>query len=122
MTNRNTVVALATFLALAACDAKPTATTPAANTTNVAAPAAKVELPPAMKSSKQYRCKDDSIVTVALLEGDMQANVSETGGTPTILKAPAAGEPFVAEGFELTVAGDVLTLTRPDHPKQDCKG
>jgi hypothetical protein len=118
------IAAFAVVLALAACDSKSptTAAAPEANTAEVAAPAAKIVLPPAMKSSKQYRCKDDSIVTVGLLEGDMQANVSADGGAPTLLKAPVAGAPLVAEGYELTVAGDTLTLTRPGHPKQACKG
>ncbi len=124
MKNLTPLAAAVALLALAACDNKITAPAPATNAANAAdaAAAAKVALPPSIKSSKPYRCKDDSIVTIAFLEGDLQANVTESGTAPTILKAPAAGEPFVAAGYDLTASGDTVTLTRPNHPKQDCKG
>jgi hypothetical protein len=37
-----------------------------------------------------------------------------------VLKADEDGKPFIAEGFELTVAGNAIMLTRPGHPKQKC--
>jgi hypothetical protein len=111
--------ALAAVLALAACDNKPANTTETASA-NVAAPSAKVELPPAVKSSKQYRCKDDSVVTVNLFDGDLMANMREDGASILMLKAEAPGKPFVADTAELVVKGDAVTLTRPGHPKQDC--
>jgi hypothetical protein len=116
---RTSIAALAAVLALAACDGKPANTTDAA-TANATAPVAKVELPPAVKSSKQYRCKDDSVVTVNLFDGDLTANIREEGAPVLMLKAEEAGKPMVAEGAELVVKGDTITLTRPGHPKQDC--
>ncbi len=113
------IAAIAAVLALAACDNKPANTSePAA--TNAAAPVAKVELPPAVKSSKQYRCKDESVVTINLFDGDLAANIREEGAPILMLKAEAPGKPFVADGAELVVNGDTATLTRPGHPKQDC--
>jgi len=113
------IAALAAVLALAACDSKPANTTETA-AANVATPAAKVELPPAVKSSKQYRCKDESVVTVNLFDGDLMANIRDEGAPILMLKAEAPGKPFVTDGAELTVKGDTVTLTRPGHPKQDC--
>ncbi len=123
MTNCIAFAAVAAALALAACDNKPTppagSTDP--NSANFAAPkAAKNELPPMPKSSKSYRCDDQSVVAIQLFQGDKQANVTIEKGVPTVLKADEAGKPFVAEGFELTVAGNAIMLTRPGHPKQKC--
>ena len=120
---RPAFAALAALLALAACDRKPAppagSTDP--NSANFIDPAAtKAELPPMPKSSKSFRCDDQSVVAVQLFQGDKQANVSVEKGVPTVLKAEEAGKPFLAEGYELTVAGDAITLTRPGHPKQKC--
>jgi curli biogenesis system outer membrane secretion channel CsgG len=115
------IAALAAVLALAACGSKPSNTDEAnAAAANAAAPVAKVELPPSVKSSKQYRCKDDSVVTVNLFDGDLTANIREEAKPILMLKAEEPGKPFVAEGTELVVKGDTISLTRPDHPKQDC--
>jgi uncharacterized lipoprotein len=119
MLQRIPTAALAAVLALAACDSKPSNTAEAV-AVNAAAPLAKVELPPAIKSSKQYRCKDDSVVTVNLFEGDLSANVREDGAPMLMLKAEEPGKPMVAEGAKLEVKGDTVSLTRPGKPKQDC--
>ncbi len=119
MSLRPAFAAFAAALALAACDSKP-ANTAEAEVANVTAPVAKVELPPAVKSSKQYRCKDDSVVTVNLFAGDLTANLKDEAGATTMLKAEEAGKPLVAEGVELVVKGDAIALARPGHPKQDC--
>lgn len=116
---RPTLAAFAAALALAACDSKPANTTEAAGA-NIATPVVKLELPPAVKSSKQYRCKDDSVVAVNMFEGDLTANIKDESGPTMMLKAEEAGKPLVAEGVELVVKGDAITLTRPGHPKQDC--
>lgn len=117
---------LAATFALAACDSKP-AEPVVDNDPNSAnftgAPAGKpVELPPAVKSSKLYRCDDGSIVKVNLFQGDKMATVGDETGPKTILKADEAGKPLLAEGFELTVNGDKLSLARPGKPKQSCDG
>jgi hypothetical protein len=119
MVLRPSLAALAAALALAACDSKPANSVETANA-EATAPAKKIELPPAIKSSKQYRCKDDSVVTVNLFQGDKMANVKDEAGPATNLTAEEAGKPLVAEGFELVVKGDAIALTRPGHPKQDC--
>ena len=89
---------------------------------NQLAQAAPVELPPAIKADKTLRCKDNSLVYVTFFEGDKQAVVrTEQGGTPTMLKAAAAGEPLMAEGgFEMTGTPASVTLATPGKAAQTC--
>ncbi len=117
---RTTFAATAAVLALAACGKPPaTSNVTDANATNVAA--APIELPPSIKSSTSYRCKDNSVVYVDLFQGDKQATIRDTAtGTPTMLRTDVAGEPLKAEGYELIDGGTSLTITRPGHPKQAC--
>lgn len=117
--------AFAAVLALAACDSKPTPPVGADDPTSpnyVENKTAKVELPPMPKSSKSYRCDDQSVINVQLFQGDLQASVAEDKGMPTMLKAPEAGKPFVAEGYSLTVKGSDISVTRPGHGTQSCTG
>ncbi|WP_375250790.1 hypothetical protein [Sphingomonas sp.] len=109
----------ATLFALAACNSQPqkaevidTNPDPMASTLANAAP---VELPPAIKADKTMRCKDQSLAYVTFFQGDKQAVVrTEKGGTPTLLKAPEAGEPLTAEGgWSMTGTTTEITLTRP---------
>ncbi|HEV2078989.1 MAG TPA: hypothetical protein VGR19_03700 [Allosphingosinicella sp.] len=84
-----------------------------------------VELPPAIRSSKTYRCKDNSIVYVSFLEDDVSALVRDKEEEPPIakLKAPKPGEPFVNEdGFKLSGSGSSVTYTSPDSGTLTCKG
>jgi hypothetical protein len=124
MLKRSTLAACAAIALLSACQkkAEPPPGFDDPNSENFSDTAKPVALPPMPKSSKAYRCDDQSVVNIQLFQGDLQANVSEEKGPPTVLKAEAAGKPFVAEGFELTVKGDAVTLTRPGHPKQSCSG
>jgi transposase InsO family protein len=117
---------LACALILSACNSQPKAPEvvdtnpdPMANQLANAAP---VELPPAIASDKTYRCKDQSLVYVVLLDGGKQAIVrTEPGGSPTTLNAATAGEPMVAEGgWSLTGDAENITLTTPTKASQSC--
>ena len=120
------LLATATLLALAACNSKPETPEvidanpdPMATTLANAAP---VELPPAIKADKTFRCKDNSLIYVAFFEGDKQANVRLTRtGTPTVLKADAAGQPLVADGgWKLTGDSTNFTVERPGKGSVTC--
>ncbi|WP_374943341.1 hypothetical protein [Sphingomonas sp.] len=89
----------------------------------VLANAAPVELPPAIKADKSFRCKDNSLIYVAFFEGDKQVNVrTKQDGPPTRLTAPAAGEPLTAEGgWKLTGTPASITVTTPGKPSQTCR-
>ena len=118
--------ATAALLALAACNSKPAAPEvvdsnpdPMANQLANAGP---VELPPSIKSEQTMRCKDNSLVYVTFFQGDKQANIRlKEGDTATTLKAPAAGEPLVAEGgWSMTGNEKAIDLTRPGKGSQTC--
>jgi hypothetical protein len=129
--SRNTI--LTTALCMAALATVPACKEPKTITANTVqdpqandlAKAPPVELPPAIRSSKTYRCKDNSIVYVSFLEDDVTALVRDKEEEPPVarLKAPKPGEPFVDEaGFKLSGSGSSVTYTSPDSGTLTCKG
>lgn len=84
--------------------------------------AAPVELPPAIKANVTFRCRDNSLVYVEFFAGDKLANLrSERGGTPTALRAPEAGQPYVAEGYSLSGDTENITLKQPGKDELTCR-
>jgi hypothetical protein len=115
MTRLLPATAVAALLALAACNSQPKAPEvvdanpdPMANTLANRAP---IALPPAIKADKTFRCSDNSLIYVTFFDGEKLANVrtSQTG-TPTILKADKAGDPYTADGG-WTLTGDPSGIT-----------
>jgi hypothetical protein len=86
--------------------------------------APKVELPPSIKEAKTYRCKDNSLVYVSFMSDNVTAMVRDKQEEPPVatLKAPAPGQPFVAEGFSLSGSGGTVTYKSPDSGTQSCRG
>ncbi|WP_369404241.1 hypothetical protein [Sphingomonas soli] len=84
---------------------------------------APVVLPPSISASKQMRCGDNSLVFVDFFQGDTQVQVrTAKDGAGTILKAPAAGEPYVAEGgYKLTGTPKSATVVTPNEGTRTCK-
>jgi hypothetical protein len=91
--------------------------------------AAPVELPPAIASSKTYRCKDNSVVTIDWLAGDKGAYVHGEGTAQTWVKPaePVEGKPASAEltaegGYALTgeAAANSISVTLPGKGKRAC--
>jgi hypothetical protein len=115
---------LAALVSLAACNREPEVvdTNPDPQAAELAK-APPVTLPPAIKESKTYRCKDNSLVYVTYLTDNMTAMVRDKQEEPPVatLKAPAPGQPFVSEGFSLTVNGNSVTYNSPDAGTQTCK-
>jgi len=85
--------------------------------------AAPIALPPMVKASKTYRCKDGALIFVDYMSDDKTANIrTEKDGKPTVLAAAEAGKPFTAEGgFALEGSGDSVTATLPGKDAQSCK-
>ncbi len=115
---------VAASLFLAACSNEPEVvdTNPDPQAAELAK-APPVTLPPAIKESKTYRCKDNSLVYVTYMADNVTAMVRDKQEEPPVatLKAPAAGEPFVSEGFSLSVNGNSITYNSPDKGTQSCK-
>jgi len=92
------------------------------------AKAAPVELPPAIVSTKTYRCKDNSVVRIDWLS-DKTAYVHGEGQTQTHVEpaVPVEGTPASAEmvadgGFALTgeAAASSVSVTLPGKGKVTC--
>lgn len=85
--------------------------------------AAPVALPPSVKQTRTYRCKDNSLIFVDFLSDDKTANLrTEKTGAPTKLVAAEAGGAFAAEGgYEVSGNGATITATIPGKGSQSCK-
>ncbi len=111
--------------ALAACQKpEPTVidTRPVDPNAAAIANAAPVELPPAIKSQKTYRCKDNSLAYVTWYVGDKQADAKvEQDGAPTRLTSAAGGSPWTsADGWSLSGNETDITLTTPGKAAKAC--
>jgi len=117
---------LVALVALAACDTKPE--------TIVAGPPEQPEpdfggkpvpqLPPPVKASKTFRCKDNSLVYVDFFADDKGANVrTEKDGAPTMVStAEPGGEMASADGTtKLTGDPAAITVTLPGAGAKSCK-
>jgi hypothetical protein len=113
-------LAAVALLPLAACDQS---STPVAQNTEAAtntAPA--VALPPSITKSASLRCDDGSLVYVDFFEGDTQINVrSAPDSAPIHLTAPAKGQPFAGNGYEVSGTAKSVEYTQPGKKKQTCK-
>lgn len=123
---KNSLIAAAALLVLplAACDQKTDTVTAEAPDPQAAelAKAPKVELPPSIKATATFRCKDNSLVYIDFLSGDKAANLrTEKDGVPVKLMADVAGAPMVADGYSLSGSTKGITLTQPGKPSQPCK-
>lgn len=115
---RNTVsfaaAALLAGLSLNACS-QSSDEAEAQNNQNAAAPAAPAvkNLPPAIRTSRTYRCPDNSLVYVDFFVDDTASIRLEEIGTPTRLtKANGAGA-FTAEGYSVAADAASTRITVP---------
>lgn len=85
------------------------------------AKAPKAVLPPPIKSSASFRCKDNSLVYIDFFQGDTLINLRTVQeGAPTQLKAETAGGPFTGNGYTVTGDAKEITLEQPGKDKQSC--
>jgi len=114
---------MAAFVFLGACSSEPEVVggpvdTQAEELKN--APA--VQLPAAIRESKVYRCRDNSVVYVNFLT-DGNANVRSVEDEPpsaTLIRQSPDG-PLTGNGFTLSGDGDTVTFASPDVPAQSCR-
>ena len=111
------------FLALAACNNKPIVVDgnpdPMKNAVAAAPP---VQLPPAISASVLFRCKDQSVVTVDFLMGNMPARLHPTtAGEPVHLTAAMGGGPYTGpNGYSLTGDEKKIEWKDKDKPELSC--
>ncbi len=97
------------------------------------AKAAPVELPPAIASSKTYRCKDNSLVQIdwlaagkgAYLHGDGKAQTQTHLRPAEAVEGQPASTDLTAEGgyvLKGSAAASTVTLTVPGKGTLACKG
>ena len=108
---------IAAFLSLSACNNEPEIvdTNPDPMAADLAK-AEKVELPPAIQASRAYRCKDNSLVYIDFYTNNTALVRKERGGEAATLTAAAVGQPYLAEGYELSGNGTQVTYNG-----QSCK-
>ncbi|HWH21868.1 MAG TPA: hypothetical protein VNT25_01060 [Allosphingosinicella sp.] len=81
-----------------------------------------VELPPAIQSSRAYRCKDNSLVYIDFYTNNTAVVRKEKGGDAvTTLTAPAAGQAYAAEGYSLSGNGPQVTYSAPGKGSKSCR-
>lgn len=94
------------------------------NDTNVASNTP-VALPPAVTSSKVYRCADDKVVYVDWLSDNKSANIRvDKGGSPTQVTTADPTKPMTAAGgysLEGKASDSSVKIAVPGHPAQSCK-
>ena len=123
MSNRSLLAAasLAALLALAACEPE----TVTADDDDPQAEALKnapaVAPPPMIQASRTYRCKDNSLLYADFYTNDTVLVRSSKDGPGTTLTAPAAGQPYVADGYSLSANAAQISYTAPGKGAQSCK-
>ncbi|TNE39705.1 MAG: hypothetical protein EP321_12430 [Sphingomonadales bacterium] len=82
-----------------------------------------VELPPMVKQSKTFRCKDGALIYVDYMSDDKTVMLkTEKEGVATALISAEAGKPFTAEGgWSLTGSPEEVTVEMPGKGSQSCK-
>lgn len=124
MNTRNllTAASLAAFVILSACNSEPEVVGGPVDTQAEALKnAAPVRLPPSIRESKVYRCRDNSVVYVNFLT-DGSANVRSVEDEPPTATLTRQGDsgPFTGNGFSLSGTGDQVTFASPDVAAQTC--
>ena len=125
MTKSHFLAAALLLAPLAACDNKPEVVSTEASDPQAEALAKSkpVELPPSMKASVTFRCKDNSLVYVDFFSGDKLAHLkTEKNGKVINLVAPKAGDPLTADGgYSMTGTPKSITLTQPGKGALTCR-
>jgi hypothetical protein len=83
--------------------------------------AAPIVAPPSITAEASLRCADNSLVYIDFYKGETQVVVRTVkGGTGTTLTAPAAGQPYVADGYKVTGNAKAASVALPGKSAQSC--
>ena len=121
--NRIIIIAALATTAITACSKSDHTIVAGAKEENVTVNTA-IVLPPAIESSKSYRCKDNTVVYIDWLNDKKTADIraSKAGSASRVISAEA-GKPMTAVGYSLTGTKDMASVTveRPGKGSQSCK-
>jgi hypothetical protein len=119
----HTAAAMAAFVFIGACNSEPEVIGgPVDSQAEALKNAPPVTLPPAIRESKVYRCRDNSVVYVNFLT-DGNANVRSVEDEPpsATLTRQSPDGPLTGNGFSLSGSGDTVNFASPDVPSQSCR-
>ena len=122
--NRTLIIAALAATAITACSKSDHTIVAGAKDDNVTVNTAAIVLPPAIESSKSYRCKDNTVVYIDWLNDKMTADIrASKAGTASRVISAEAGKPMTAAGYSLTGTKDSASVTveRPGKGSQSCK-
>ena len=112
--------ALASLLALSACNSNTETVNESAN--NEAAELPPMPPPRMIQASRIYRCKDNSLLYTDFYTDNSVRVHAEKNGPKTTLNADAEGNPpFTAEGYSLSENAATISYTAPGKGAQSCK-
>jgi hypothetical protein len=115
---------LAAFLALGACNNKPT-TVVAGNVDDPQAAqlqnAPPVAAPPMIMASRTYRCDDNSLVYADFYTNNtVSVRTKKEPGAGTILTAKDGKPPYTADGYSLSANASHISYSAPGKKSQSC--
>ncbi|HEU0134032.1 MAG TPA: hypothetical protein VFR28_04345 [Allosphingosinicella sp.] len=114
---------LSLLLVLAACETETIDPNAEANAATAEAQnkAAALPPPPMIQASRTYRCKDNSLLYADFYTNQTVQVRSAKDEPGTLLTAPAADQPFTAEGYSVSANAEQITYTAPGKGTQSCK-
>lgn len=118
-----TAASMAAFVLLTACNSEPEVVGGPVDTQAEALKnAPPVTLPPAIRESKVYRCRDNSVVYVNVLtDGNVNVrSVEDEPPTATLTRQGDSGH-YTGGGFSLSGTGSTVTFSSPDVASQSCR-
>ena len=74
-----------------------------------------------IQASRTYRCKDNSLLYADFYTNDTVQVRAAKDQPGTTLTAPAAGQPYTAEGYSLSANEAQISYTAPGKGAQSCK-
>lgn len=108
---------------LCACDGRTKGPDPAANESGNTSTA--VVLPPSIRKTTSYRCKDKSIVSIDFLDDDRTINLRDNGGISQFRAAKPGGPynsgPNGTGGTTVVVKGDDISIEQVGKEPRQCK-
>jgi hypothetical protein len=100
----------AALLALGACNSEPETVNTYDAQAAALANAAPVQLPPAITSSRTYRCSDNSLFYIDFYNNNTALIRTTQDGMPTMLTAAECNPPYAGEGYSVSGNGTNVNI------------